>query len=57
MEKAVLKMQSIFVGSDEMSDQVLVSGAVVENFDMRGGLDEDLGMARGERGRRTEAEK
>jgi hypothetical protein len=40
-----------------MRDQVFVRRAVIENFDVRRGLDEDFRMAGGERGRAEQAEK
>jgi hypothetical protein len=57
MEKTMLEIESIFVRTDEMSDQVFMRGAVIENFDVRGGLEEDLGMGSGEGGGAREAEK
>ena len=40
-----------------MGDQVFVRRAVVENFDVRGGLNEDFGMRRGESGDAEQAGK
>ena len=56
VKQIVLEIERVFIGPDEMSDQVLVRRAVVQNFDVRGGLDEDFGVG-AERGRAEQAAK
>src|SRR5579871_4425191 len=45
VKKIALEVQSVFVGSNEMCDQVFMGRAVVENFDVLRGLDIDPGVA------------
>ena len=44
MKQIMLEIERVFIGADEMRDQVFMRGAVIENFDVRGGLDEDFGV-------------
>ncbi len=46
MELIVLEIQGVLVGADQVRNQIFMLGAVVENFDVLGRLDEDLGGAR-----------
>ncbi len=41
-----LEIERVLVGADQVRDQVFVRRAVIENFDVLGGLDEDLGRLR-----------
>jgi hypothetical protein len=56
VEQVLLEIQRVLVGADEMSDQVLVGGAVVEDLDVFRGLDEDLGPRAGRPGDEKETE-
>ena len=44
MKQVVLEMKCVFVGTDEVGYQVFMRRAVIENFDVLGGLNEDLGL-------------
>jgi hypothetical protein len=57
MEQIIFEVESVFVGTDEMGDQVFVRRTVIENFDVGGGLEEDFGMGSGEGGSAEQAEK
>ncbi len=48
MKQIGLEFEGILVRADEMRDEVFMLRTVIENFDVLGGLDEDLGVA-GER--------
>ena len=57
MKEIVLETEGILVGANEVGDQIFVRRAVIKNFDVLGGLNENFWMAGGERRRAEEAEK
>ena len=44
MEKILLELQRIFIGSNEVRDQIFVRGTVIQHLDVVGGLDVDPGV-------------
>jgi hypothetical protein len=47
VEQVALEIQRVLVGADEVRDQVLMGGAVIQDFDVFRGLDEDFGPRTG----------
>jgi hypothetical protein len=45
VELITLKVQGVLVGPDQVPDEILVRWAVIQNFDVLRGLDENLGRA------------
>jgi hypothetical protein len=54
VEEVLFEAEGVFVGADQVRYEILMSGIVVENLDVLGGLNEELGAARRRRSRTNE---
>jgi len=57
MKQTFFKLQRILIGPDQMRNQILVRRRIIQNFNMIGGLNEELGgRARAQQGRENKKE-